>query len=339
MAKWVDDVITRGNRKHTDKFWSNMEKRWKMRSWGYVEPNSPRTYCSKKIEVEIKDGVKWYSITQADDIKQWLTDMGVTGMRPVSTPMSSREELNSNETLLGPEDASRAQSILGSLQYYSKETRDDISATVNIIAQRMKEPTVGVQKALNRVLAYLLGTVDRKLLVPRIKGTKWLFYVDSDHAGERKYGNTRSRTGIKLMCNNMQFHWRSSKQPETAMSSAAAEIVAMSECMKDVNLRMWIAEEAGIEVRWPVEILVDNKAGVNFQNKMNPDSKLKGVFDMRLGWLAELHDKKKFKAVKIATEINLADDLTKPLAPHVKQKLDKVHRDNYSTLVAPLGGK
>ena len=141
------------------------------------------------------------------------------------------------------------------------------------------------------------------------------------------------------MCNNMQFHWRSSKQLETAMSSAAAEIVAMSECMKDVNLRMRIAEEAGIEVRWPVEILVDNKAGVNFQNKMNPDSKLKGVFDMRLGWLAELHDKKKFKAVKIATEINLADELTKPLAPHVKQKLDKVHRDNYSTLVAPLGGK
>ena len=71
----------------------------------------------------------------------------------------------------------------------------------------------------------------------------------------------------------MQFHWRSSKQPTTAMSSAAAEIVAMSECMKDAQLRMWVAEEAGVKVEYPLEILVDNKAGVHFQNKMNADSK------------------------------------------------------------------
>ena len=31
---------------------------------------------------------------------------------------------------------------------------------------------------------------------------------------------------------------------------------------------------------------------------------------MRMGWLRELHDKKKFVAVKVATEKNLADDLT-----------------------------
>ena len=124
-------------------------------------------------------------------------------------------------------------------------------------------------------------------------------------------------------CNGMPFHWRSNKQPDTAMSSAAAEIVAMSECMKDVRLRMWIAEEIGIPIVWPAEIQVDNKAGVNFQNKMNPDSKLKGVFDMRLGWLKELHDKQMFKAVKVCTSKNLADSLTKPLTPVVMEALEK----------------
>ena len=119
------------------------------------------------------------------------------------------------------------------------------------------------------------------------------------------------------------------------MSSAAAEIIAMSECMKDAQLRMWVAEEAGANIEYPLKILVDNKAGVHFQNKMNPDSKLKGIFDMRLGWLQELHDKKKFIAVKIATDKNLADELTKPLAPVVKKKLAKVHRENYQRVVAP----
>ena len=104
-------------------------------------------------------------------------------------------------------------------------------------------------------------------------------------------------------------------------------------------MRMWIAEEAGVQIGWPVDILVDNKAGVNFQNKMNPDSKLKGIFDMRMGWLKELHDKNKFKAVKISIDANLADELTKPLAPHTKRKLDLVHKSKYALLIAPLGGK
>ena len=76
------------------------------------------------------------------------------------------------------------------------------------------------------------------------------------------------------------------------MGSAAVEIVAMSECMKDVDLRMWIDEEIGIPVKWPVKILVHNNVGIHFQKKVNPDSKLKGVFDMRLGWLRELHNRK-----------------------------------------------
>ena len=50
VAKWVDDVITRGNRKLTDKFWNSMEKRWKLRSWGYVESGNVRMHEGCKPE-------------------------------------------------------------------------------------------------------------------------------------------------------------------------------------------------------------------------------------------------------------------------------------------------
>ena len=106
------------------------------------------------------------------------------------------------------------------------------------------------------------------------------------------------------------------------MSPVAAEIVAMSECMKDVRLRMWIAEEAGIPVDWPVKIQVDNKAAVNFQNNMSPNTKMKGIFDMRNGWLQELQDKNRFKVVKVPTEKNLADIMTKPLTPTIRRRLE-----------------
>ena len=65
------------------------------------------------------------------------------------------------------------------------------------------------------------------------------------------------------------------KQPVTAKSSAAAEIVALSDLIQDLQLRMWIAEEAGQDVNWPQIIKVDNQACVNFQNSMSPTSKLK----------------------------------------------------------------
>ena len=322
VAKWVDDLITRGSRAVQLEFWENLGNRFDIKSWGIVERNEPRVFCNKEISVEITDGIKWYNISQEHDIRQWLVDQGMTAVIPVLTPMANKTELHSNENMLEENDATNFRSRLGSLQYYAKETRDDIAAAVNMIAQKCKAPTVGAAKAVRRVMAYLNGTAARKLTVPRVNGTQWDFYVDSDHAGDRKYGDTLSRTGVKLLCNGMQFHWRSNKQPSTAMSSTAAEIVAMSECMKDVNLRMWIAEEVGQQIDWPVKIYVDNKAGVHFQNQMSPDTKLKGIFDMRMGWLKELHDKKKFVAVKVATEKNLADDLTKPLDSKTRQRLD-----------------
>ena len=73
-------------------------------------------FCNKEISVEIKDGVNWYSMSQAD-IKQWLIDVGMSGTIPVSTPMASKQELHSNENLLDDSDATDFRSKLGSLQY------------------------------------------------------------------------------------------------------------------------------------------------------------------------------------------------------------------------------
>ena len=75
------------------------------------------------------------------------------------------------------------------------------------------------------------------------------------------------------------------------------DIYALSEAVRDMNLRLWIAEEMGIHIEWPGRIFVDNAAGVSFQNGTNPNSKLKGVFDLREQWVKELRDKRRVKAV------------------------------------------
>ena len=54
---------------------------------------------------------------------------------------------------------------------------------------------------------------------------------------------------------------------------------------------------------------------------MNPASKLKGVFDLRLNWVKELQNKDRIKAIKVDTKYNVADILTKPLDSATRNKL------------------
>ena len=67
---------------------------------------------------------------------------------------------------------------------------------------------------------------------------------------------------------------------------------------------------------------MDNAAGVSFQNGTNPNStKLKGIFDLREQWVKELRDKRRVKAVKIATDKNVAGMMAKCLTAAVMSKL------------------
>ena len=322
-AKWVDDILVRGMKSCSTEFWSNCEKRFQLRSWGFVEEQSPRVYCGFNIEMSRQDGVKWYSMDMAEDLKEYLESINMFAVRPVTTPMYDRKELHSDEIPLTEEQKTEYQSKQGNLAYYADAYRYDISCETSLTAQFSQNPTRGAMKAVNRILAYLATTWDKKLKVPRVKGTVWSNYCDSDHAGARKYGDTLSRSAGIMLANGMPWHWFSKKQPVTAKSSAAAEIVALSDLIQDLQLRMWIAEEAGQDVNWPQIIKVDNQACVNFQNSMSPTSKLKGVFDLREQWLKELHDKSRFVAVKVDTEKNISDMLTKPLVAATRSRLEK----------------
>ena len=102
---------------------------------------------------------------------------------------------------------------------------------------------------------------------------------------------------------------------------------------------MFIAEEAGVKIKKPFQINVDNKSAISFQKCMNPDSKLKGVFDLREAWVQELIDTSVIQAVKIGTEKNWADMLTKPLEAKVRKELDKELWRQLQAAMAPLGGK
>ena len=95
-----------------------------------------------------------------------------------------------------------------------------------------------------------------------------------------------------FLLNGMVVHWRSNKQPQTSLSSAAAAIYALSEASKDARLRLpvWISEELGYREKWSAVIQVDNTAALSFQKATKANTKLKGLYNLRDKWVQELRD-------------------------------------------------
>merc|ERR1712159_849781 len=48
-----------------------------------------------------------------------------------------------------------------------------------------------------------------------------------------------------------------------------------------------------------IEVQVDNSADISFQARMNPQSELKGIIDMRRSWAKELQDAQEVKTVTV----------------------------------------
>ncbi len=127
--------------------------------------------------------------------------------------------------------------------------------------------------------------------------------------GRRQAVIRKAITGVVFLCNGMPIHWRSKKQPATSTSSAAAESYASSEAVRDAQVRLFIAEEMGITVKYPKEIFIDNAAGAIFQRCTNTDTK--GVYVLRDEWVRELWNSKKVFAMKVDTARKIADMMAK----------------------------
>jgi hypothetical protein len=315
----VDDVLAKGRRSRLEAFFKRLGERFKLKGVEYIEIGESVMYGGYNITHRKTNGVRWYDLDQCADVKQFLSEHDVQGVMGVECPMPSREILTGDTTPVSPAEHKWYRSVVGTMNWYAVATRWDIAHAMSRLGGYMHAPTRGAIKAAKRVMQYLKATEDFKISCVVGAGNVWERYVDSDHAGDREYtpqggedhNGTRSHTGVVITLNGMPVVWRSNKQPVTAVSSAVAEIYALAEAVRDSKLAAYRMEELGREMVWPLEIQVDNAAGVSFQKATCPDTRLKGTFDLRAWWVKELQDQTKVLAVKVGTRDNVADLLTK----------------------------
>ncbi|CAL1358802.1 unnamed protein product [Linum trigynum] len=115
-----------------------------------------------------------------------------------------------------------------------------------------------VYHAAYRVLRYLKGAPGRDLWLSTTGELVLTAYCDTDCGGCQR--TRRSTTGYFIQLGNNPISWRTKKQPVVALSSAAAEYIAMASTVSELIWLRWLLSELGVTNSSPTPLHCDNQA-------------------------------------------------------------------------------
>lgn len=177
------------------------------------------------------------------------------------------------------------QQLIGSLLFVTLNTRPDIAASVNILAQHVSNPTEYDWNELKRIVRYLKGTAH------------YVLHLSSNE--DQKLVATIS--------------WRCKKQSFVALSSSEAELISLTEAAQET---MWLRRfipEINIEIREPTIIFEDNTSSQKMAENPNPSHRTKHI-DIRYHYIKDYIKKNLIQIQHCDTNEMLADIMTKPLS-------------------------
>ena len=177
------------------------------------------------------------------------------------------------------------------------------------------------------ILRYLKKTCNKGIVVkPMNKQLNLDLYVDADFCGlfgredPRDPTSVRSRTGyIATLC-GWPMIWRSSLQTHLSQSTLEAEYSALSSALRVfLPLKRLIMEMIDKSKCKPLEntkvhatVFEDNQSTYFLATNQRITSRTKYLL-AKWHWFWDCYNRKEFSIVKVPTELQLADFLTKPL--------------------------
>lgn len=270
---------------------------------------------------------KEMALHQRPYVEAVLERFGMTGCNPVVTPMET------GPVIVDESDVDRSlpyRELVGCLNYIAQGTRPDIMYAVNVLSRYQGTPTQDLFRRGKRILRYLAGTMDRKLVYHSDAGEVVTCYVDSDWAADPK--DRLSVSGVLLYVYGNPVTWRTKKQISVAASSSEAEYVALKLATMEVKGVLNVLTELGFEADalMPVPVYEDN-SGAKAIAETSETRRTKHI-DLSVHMVREAVKKKIIKVVKVRTENQLADVLTKAICgPQHHSLVGRIFRDADST--------
>ena len=202
------------------------------------------------------------------------------------------------------------RSAVGALLYVARGTRFDISYAVGVLSRSLENPTPKDISCLKRVIRYLNGSINFKLVYkfdPTVKQLEC--YSDADFAGCPT--TSRSTTGVLIKYADAAISWISKRQQLVADSSCEAELIAANEASKET---IWISRlfRELINLHDVPVLLVDNENAIRIAENIEFHCRTKHIQRKYL-FIRDRIRANMIDVEHIRTEQQLTDILTKPL--------------------------
>ncbi|GJS81156.1 putative ribonuclease H-like domain-containing protein [Tanacetum coccineum] len=294
---YVDDIIFGSTKKSLCvEFESLMHKKFQMSSMGEL------TFFLGLQVMQRDDGI---FISQDKYVADILKKFDFVTMKTTSTPIETHKALLKDEEAEDV-DVHLYRSMIGSLMYLTA-SRPDIMFVVCACARFQVTPKVSHLHAVKRIFRYLKGQPKLGLWYPRDSPFDLEAFSDSDYAGASL--DRKSTTGGCQFLGKRLISWQCKKQTIVANSTTEAEYVAAANCCRQV---LWIQNQMldyGFNFM-NTKIYIDNESTICIVKNPVFHSKTKHI-EIRHHFIRDSYEKRLIQVIKIHTDHNVADLLTK----------------------------
>ncbi|GJT01450.1 putative ribonuclease H-like domain-containing protein [Tanacetum coccineum] len=244
-------------------------------------------------------------ISQGKYVDEILKKFGFLTVKTASTPMETSKPLMKDESAEDV-DVHLYRSMIRSLMYLTS-LRPDIMFVVCACARFQVTPKVSHLHVVKRIFRYLKGQPKLGLWYPKDSPFELEAYTDSDYAGASL--DMKSTIGGCQFLGSRLISWQCKKQTVVENSTTEAEYVAASNCCRHV---LWIQNQL-LDYGYNfmnTKIFINNKSTICNVKNLVFHSKTKHI-EIRHHFIRDFNEKKLIQMIKIYTDQNVADLLTK----------------------------
>ncbi|GJS76323.1 hypothetical protein Tco_0726204 [Tanacetum coccineum] len=244
-------------------------------------------------------------ISQDKYVDEILKKFGFSTVKIASTPIETSKPLLKDEEDENV-DVHLYRLMIGSLMYLTA-SRPDMMFAVCACARFQVIPKVSHLHVVKRIFRYLKGQPKLGLWYPKDSPFDLEAYTDSDYAGASL--DRKSTTGGCQFLGSRLISWQCKKQTIVANSTTEAEYVAASSCCGQV---LWIQNQM-LDYGYNfmnTKIYIDNESTICIVKNPVFHSKTKHI-EIRHHFIRDSNEKKLIQMIKIHTDYNVADLLTK----------------------------
>lgn len=209
------------------------------------------------------------------------------------------------------ERATDYRKIIGSLQYLTM-SRLDIAFAVNKLAQFMEKPRELHWQMMKRVLRYLTGSQEMRIVLRKSEELNIAAYSDADWASDST--DRQSQKGYIVYLGESPVVWCSPKQSTVSRSSTESEFRAITAAVAELDWVASILLEMGIFVKKLYTLWSDNLGATQLAANPMFHTKIKHAA-VDFGFVRERVENKTLEVEYISNTLQRADVLTKALRP------------------------